>query len=1561
MAKKFVPRQRKHKVLARQRAQENATHEVDDANALEIIPAQKRELEERKAKIKEELKAEGSKVDTTLFSSTKALGQGKETKKQSLRRALLEERAGIQDESRQDLLFQKRNFAPVPAATEEDEESSGTSDEDEEVEDAEEVPNAALTKLSVSKPIDTSSHETSTPLTQPLQAGSGLKRPLDVDDEGRPVLKKRQKRGGVVTKVSLIHPERQITHEDDYEEWGGFSGNSEQDGSSEEEDLLDDDEGEDSGESEGDEEDDSVENADSSDEENTHGDSDGEEDEDSDEDDEDDDDDAMDEDDDEAESRKARSSAFKAWAHQQRNEALGYAPVSATPSVYEIPKPENFTPRGPESDPLPKELLPTQDTERKAFAVAVKRSPEIQEARLKLPVVGEEQRIMEAIHNNDTVVICGSTGSGKTTQIPQFLFEAGYGAPNSPTSGMIGITQPRRVAAVSMSKRVAQELGEHSKRVAYQIRFEGTADPTTAIKFMTDGVLLREVAQDISLRKYSAIIVDEAHERSVNTDILIGILSRVIKLRREMAADDPTIKPLKLIIMSATLRVDDMTQNQALFAIPPPVVEVEGRQHPVTVHFARRTQADYVEEAFKKLSKRLKAVFCKGQTSSLPNVKISASEAPMEVEDVDFGDVDDRNDDGAYLSEPESDEGDEDEEDEFEIDEDDTEPPPLKMQILPLYSLLPTREQLRVFEEPPEGTRQVIIATNVAETSLTIPGTRYVFDCGRAKERQYDKLSGVQSYDIGWISKASANQRSGRAGRTGPGHCYRLYSSAVYERDLQQFTDPELLRMPIEGVVLQLKAMNLQHVVNFPFPTPPDRQSLAKGEKLLEYLSALSPSGAVTQVGKTMSMFPLSPRFSRILLVGHQQGCLPYTIALIAALSVAEIFIPENQAVPSLAEKGDDEILTAADVAAEDRQVAIRRKYNAVHANFCSLDGKSDAIKLLQVVGEFAHDPTEEWCETHFVRFKVLKEIQQLRRQIVDLLKANIASCATLKFEDQLSRPTEKQIIALKEMVAAGFIDQGDSKDPADSLVYIHPSSPLAHHSTQECPPFIIYAYLQRASTGGLDLDRKPKTRMHALTDISGRELAALAKGTPLISYGKPIKETQLPKADDGRGWKPPPYAALSHTWGSDEITYKDMAWLQEYRRLYETPTEPPATNGESSAPPPPAEADPEKEEECPEYTEAAETSTEEQTTARELRARNGYRKILNAAEHTRASQIGYLWIDTCCVDRSSSADASEAVLAAHRLFKNSAICFIYLADVPADDAIADRDSGVVRPVLELYFPDSLLLAEITGIDFTFVEGADYGTIPCVAKRLSWAAHRSATRPEDVAYCLMGLFNIAMPVLYGEGQQSAFLRLQHKILKKTADPSIFAWGYECLILSDGQRTFAVQPRNVPFEYFVLFPEILDDRNLQDAIVLPVGTYHLPPTRYSFTSGGFISFGHSPDASRPVTIFLRFEQSGAFRDAFGPDRRRFVVILQYDPIVSRAKDIAVADLTARVIDCTSAPLLSFIDEFYNSPKRADRALWARFPWEADIGDSRICASFNMNGDGRENAFELRQVK
>lgn len=408
-----------------------------------------------------------------------------------------------------------------------------------------------------------------------------------------------------------------------------------------------------------------------------------------------------------------------------------------------------------------------------------------------------------------------------------------------------------------------------------------------------------------------------------------------------------------------------------------------------------------------QLSKKLKAAFGGPRSAEGPKVKISATEAPVEVEDLDFGDVDEHGFDDVDGIESDEEEGD----DEFKLEGEDDEVVPLKMQVLPLYSLLPVKEQLRVFEEVPEGTRQIILATNVAETSLTIPGIRFVFDCGRSKERNYDRLSGVQSYEIGWISKASASQRSGRAGRTGPGHCYRLYSSAVYERDFQEFSDPELLRMPIEGIVLQLKAMNLQNVVNFPFPTPPDRQMLAKAEKLLTYLSAISPSGQVTKVGTTMSLFPLSPRFARILLVGHLHNCLPYTIALVAGLSAAEVYLAENQAIPALAEKEDTAIRTAADVIAEDRQANVRRLFNQVHKNFCFLDDKSDAIKLLQVVGEFAHEPTEQWCETHFVRYKVLKEIQQLRKQITDLLRTNIPSFAALQYQEKLDPPSDRKSV----------------------------------------------------------------------------------------------------------------------------------------------------------------------------------------------------------------------------------------------------------------------------------------------------------------------------------------------------------------------------------------------------------------------------------------------------------------------------------------------------------------------------------------------------------------------
>ena len=856
--------------------------------------------------------------------------------------------------------------------------------------------------------------------------------------------------------------------------------------------------------------------------------------------------------------RKQRSSAFMAWATQQVNEALGFSPsaIEAPESAKKMSNHE-VKPREPEQDALPPELETKSNfPERQVFSVQVNRSPEVQESRLGLPIVAEEQKIMEAIYNNPSVVIWGSTGSGKTTQVPQFLYEAGFGDPDSPNPGMIGVTQPRRVAAVSMARRVSDELGDVTAKVSYQIRFDSTVSHKTAIKFMTDGILIREIAKDFALTKYSAIVIDEAHERTANTDILIGMVSRIVDLRASMSQEDAKVRPLKLIIMSATLRVSDFTDNPNLFRNgPPPLLQAEGRQYPVSIHFARRTQRDYLEETFLKVSrghkklppggmlvfltgqneitvlaKRLKEAFTntQGKHHDGHRVRVAANEVPLETEDFDLGidnlgshQAGDDDDEDIHLYE------DEDEEDK-EFDIGDATPGSLNIRVLPLYSQLPTKDQLLVFSPTPENTRLIVLATNVAETSLTIPGIRYVFDCGRAKAKKYDRTNGVQTFEIGWISKASASQRAGRAGRTAPGHCYRLYSSAVYERDFEEHAEPEILRMPVEGVVLQLKSMDLQHVVNFPFPTPPDRHSLAKAEKLLTHLGAISREGKITPLGRELSMYPLSPRFSKMLLIGHQHNCMPYTIAMVAALSVPSIFLTENQL---------DLSSDASDITFTD----LKKAYNSAHHLFSLNSPTSDALKHLTALCAHAHASNPEaFAASKFLHPKSLHEAHQLRAQLTTLVRTNNPTHHPESYSHRLSPPTPTQLTALPQILAAAYIDQiairADlSPNPPEQLqkprtatqvpylplfpshshpknpekeIYIHPSSLLAHSPPATLPQYLLYSHLSRASTPTITTSH-PKTRMHPLAAISAKQIAALAHGTPLLEWGKPVGEVE--------------------------------------------------------------------------------------------------------------------------------------------------------------------------------------------------------------------------------------------------------------------------------------------------------------------------------------------------------------------------------------------------------------------------------------------------------------------
>ena len=960
--------------------------------------------------------------------------------------------------------------------------------------------------------------------------GSGLKRPLEIGQDGSPIIKRRKR---APKPKPVVQPEP---------EWEGFD--SESSNSESEVDEKDKDAETSSGES-------SESEPESS---SAEGDSESESD-----------------DDNEVRPKiRARQSAFKSWAVQQVNEAAGFKPLdlatlaAAKPAEMKI---QNQKPRAVvEEEPLPQELrVTTGDPNRKAFAVQVKRSEGVQAARLELPVVGEEQKIMEAIYNNSCVVVCGATGSGKTTQVPQFLFEAGYGSPDSPNPGMIGVTQPRRVAAVSMAKRVGDELGEHSSKVSYQIRFDSTVSNNTAIKFMTDGVLIREIAQDFSLSKYSVIVIDEAHERSVNTDILIGMVSRIVDLRTDMSANDPSVKPLKLVIMSATLRISDFLQNPNLFKQGPPLVEAEGRQYPVTIHFARRTHRDYVEEAFRKVSrghrklppggflvfltgqaeikhlaKKLKAAFRSTQGSDhiQGKVQMSAAEVPLEAEDIDLGlgVQADSIKDGEEDSDVEI-RGLDNDDDEFDEEEGAVESG-TKVHVLPLYSQLPTKEQLKIFEPVPQGSRLIVLATNVAETSLTIPGIRYVFDCGRSKEKQYNVETGVQSFEVGWISKASAGQRAGRAGRTGPGHCYRLYSSAVYEDAFLQHSVPEILRTPIEGVVLQMKSMGLHHVINFPFPTPPDRVALAKAEKLLKNLGALAPDGQVTETGRHLTLYPLSPRYGKMLQIGHQHGCMPYVIALVSALTVSELFIQENQIDLGPVEKDENDIYTNADRLEDTAREQRKKDFNRSRRIFSKYDDKTDALKFLAAVCAYAYATNgEQFCNQMFLRPNAMKEAAQLRRQLSDLVRANNPGLLG-KFENRLPEPSEKQIRALKQITAAGFIDQiairadmapvppdmpakhkraidvpyltlfptreGRGGDLDEIAVYIHPSSILARATPSELPQYLVYSHLQQ-STSSFIGEKSAKVRMFPLTAVSGLQISALAHGTPLLEYGKPI------------------------------------------------------------------------------------------------------------------------------------------------------------------------------------------------------------------------------------------------------------------------------------------------------------------------------------------------------------------------------------------------------------------------------------------------------------------------
>ncbi|KAG2509571.1 hypothetical protein BBO99_00008864 [Phytophthora kernoviae] len=831
----------------------------------------------------------------------------------------------------------------------------------------------------------------------------------------------------------------------------------------------------------------------------------------------------------------------------------------------------------------------------KTTLVQLSRKPEIQMARMQLPVCSSEQEIMEAITENDVIILCGETGSGKTTQVPQFLYEAGYGHPDHSTnSGRIGVTQPRRVAAVSTAKRVAEELnvpfGAPKGHVGYQIRYDAEhVSEHTRIKFMTDGILLKEIQQDFLLRQYSILLLDEAHERNVNTDILIGLLSRIAPLRAQMAREEEEayqslsdveketaekpIKPLKLVIMSATLRVEDFTQNHRLFPTPPPVLRVNARQYPVTIHFNKRTELDnYVDEAFKKVVKIHKKlpeggvlVFLTGQREILqlcrklqhaysaaardkkaaalkssrafraqrrnPTPEFSSSrdhilrehddieeEADLEDTQVYGNEADDEG--GAYDLDEDEHASEKEDDNNEDMDEDLAVP---YLHVLPLYSLLPNDEQMKVFDAPPENHRLIVVATNVAETSLTIPGIKYVVDAGRTKERVFDLSNGISSFEVQWISKASADQRAGRAGRTGPGHCYRLYSSAVYDTEFQKFSSPEILCQPIDDLVLQMKAMGIHNVLQFPFPTPPDRLAVKNALATLVNLGAVSPGDdeSITGLGRVLVKFPVATRFAKMLLLAQKLNVIEYTIAIVAGLSGHSPFIhavdrreKENNAGD---EGGEEEKSELEEMEKEWREAEEMRK----HAQW--IDQESDVLSLLRAAGAYAYTGgSSQFCKDNHLHEKTMQNMLKLRQQltrIINKLYVEENGFTPIVLKPKMPPPDLETQGTLRQIVAAGFLDQVAKRVPTGTItegtkierncayiaatgnvkeaVYIHPHSSVFTPNPSKLPQFVVYQHIMRTT----------RAYMKMVTAVEPEWLAGIGKNTPLCKYAPPLAE----------------------------------------------------------------------------------------------------------------------------------------------------------------------------------------------------------------------------------------------------------------------------------------------------------------------------------------------------------------------------------------------------------------------------------------------------------------------
>lgn len=609
---------------------------------------------------------------------------------------------------------------------------------------------------------------------------------------------------------------------------------------------------------------------------------------------------------------------------------------------------------------------------------------DVDKTRKSLPIYKARANVLQMIRDNQVSILIGETGSGKTTQLAQYLYEDGY----TRDGGLIACTQPRRVAAMSVAKRVAQEMDKKvGDLVGYSIRFEDKTGPSTKIKFMTDGILLRETLIDENLEKYKVIIIDEAHERSLNTDVLLGLLKNLVKRRRD----------IKIIITSATLDANKFSQ----FFGGLPQYKVPGKTYPVQVMHTSGTVPDYVEAAVSQavrihLTTAIQSgdilIFMTGQEDILCCIEL-IKERIVDLYGKKYGiNTFDKVDD---------------------------------VELFPIYSALPAEIQNRIFLDLDIGKRKIVVSTNIAETSLTISGIRYVIDCGYSKLKVYNPKIGLDSLAIAPISIANANQRSGRAGRTAPGIAYRLYSEETELTDMYQQTIPEIKRTNLSNIVLTLKSLGIKNVVDFPFLDPPSIETLMASMYELWFLGVLNDDGELNALGKKMVNFPLQPTLSKVLIQSISFGCSKEVVTIVAMLSVPQVF--ER---PKERQKEADEA---------------RKRF------FIS---ESDHLTLMNVYDQWKSAKySPKWCKKNFVLYKSLIRAREIRTQIVSLLKQ----------QKHKLKSAGSDLSIIGKCICSGFAQQAAKASGLTKYVHLRTGMELRVHPTSSLyglpnlPPYVIY------------------------------------------------------------------------------------------------------------------------------------------------------------------------------------------------------------------------------------------------------------------------------------------------------------------------------------------------------------------------------------------------------------------------------------------------------------------------------------------------------------------------